>query len=157
DYPQEVIALYQDGTPVVVETILSNRFSEQDRPSLHDLKDDAHASEPRMDAPQATSQYMVFSLADMDYAVPLSHVLEVGRTRPITPVPNLTDWILGVANVHGDIVSMISLRRFLGLPLRDTGPESRLLVVKANSGPELTTGLIVDRIRGIRSVSTGQL
>src|SRR5262249_10077058 len=57
--------------------------------------------------------------------------------------------LLGVANVRGDIVSMVHLRSFLGL---DSGAgEGRMMVVRASSH-DLVTGLIVDQVRGIRSL-----
>jgi purine-binding chemotaxis protein CheW len=82
-------------------------------------------------------------------------VLEVGRPLPVTAVPHVPDWVTGVANVRGDIVSMIDLRTFLGLPSGD-GADKRLLVVRSTDG-ETTTGLLVDRIRGIRALPAGRL
>src|SRR5262249_53212358 len=107
---------------------------------------------------RAAAQHVMFTLAGAEYAVPIDNVLEVGRPLTPTPVPNVPDWVLGVANVRGDIVSMIDLRGFLGLPPH-RGPERRLLVVRPRS-EELAVGLLVDRVGGIRdippaSVNTG--
>jgi chemotaxis signal transduction protein len=104
----------------------------------------------RRAAQKAAAQHVVFTLAGTEYAVPIDNVLEVGRPLTPTPVPNVPEWVLGVANVRGDIVSMIDLRAFLGLPPHP-GAERRLLVVRARS-EELAVGLVVDRVGGIRDI-----
>jgi purine-binding chemotaxis protein CheW len=97
-------------------------------------------------------QHILFSLAGTDYAVPIVNVLEIGQPLDIRAVPNVPDWVLGVANVRGDIVSMVDLRRFLGLEINGQLPARRMLVCRARTG-ELTTGLLVDRVHGIRALS----
>jgi len=93
-------------------------------------------------------QYAIFTLAGTEYAVPLGNVLEIGRPPNATPVPNVPDWVLGVANLRGDIISMVDLRAFLGMQRRSFGRDNRILVVQADQAV-VTTGLVVDRINGI--------
>ena len=93
-------------------------------------------------------EHVVFTLDGTDYAVPISNVLEIGRPLPITPVPNVPDWVLGVSNVRGDIVSMIDLRQFLGLARLDQGAMTRLIVVRGTV-EEVVVGLRVDQVKGI--------
>jgi len=101
-------------------------------------------------------QHVVFTVAGTDYALPLSAVREVGRTPAVTPVPHAPDWLAGVANVRGDVVSIADLRRFFGEP---PGPESRdrRVIVVAASARELTAGLLVDRVRGLRPIPPGEV
>jgi purine-binding chemotaxis protein CheW len=99
-------------------------------------------------------QHVVFILDGTDYAVPISSVLEIGRPTQVRPVPNLPDWVLGVANVRGDITSMVDLRAFLGLERNQTGG-GQLMIVQAGED-RLTTGLIVDQVRGLRLLATEQ-
>ncbi len=107
--------------------------------------------------------YLLFALAGAEYAVALSHVREIRNLPPVTPLPRVPKWIRGVSNLSGDILAVIDLRTFLGLPPEDGNscrtdcqsvpqecgvPRKRLLVVH---GPrqELTTGLLVDGTRTI--------
>ncbi len=99
----------------------------------------------------AEDQHVVFSLAGTDYAVPGATVREIGRPPQVTPVPNVPDWVLGVANVRGDVLSVVDLRAFLGLERGGHGRDSRMLVVRARE-EDMATALIVDRVRGIRAV-----
>jgi purine-binding chemotaxis protein CheW len=101
-------------------------------------------------------QHIVFTLAGIDYAVPLAGVVEIGRTSNITLVPNVPEWVLGVANVRGDIVSMVDLATFFGLDRCDRTADSRLLVARSLSG-EMATGLVVEKVKGIRFVSENHI
>ncbi len=94
-------------------------------------------------------QYVVFILAEREYAVSIESVIEIGEPLNTTPVPNVPEWVLGVANLRGDILSVVDLRVFLGLPPRYQGEESRMLIMQS-SDKEISTCLIVDGVRGIR-------
>jgi chemotaxis signal transduction protein len=94
-------------------------------------------------------EFVVFTLAGTDYAVPIGKLVEMSRPLPVTPVPNLPEWVLGVANVRGDIVSLVDLRLFLGLERCERPAQQRLLVVRAR-GEDMTAGLLVDQVRGLR-------
>jgi purine-binding chemotaxis protein CheW len=101
-------------------------------------------------------QYVIFDLAGTEYATHIDNVTEIGRPLVVTPVPNVSDWVLGVANLRGDIVSMVDLRTFLGMEQMGYSQESRMLVAQASQG-ELTTGLIVDKVTGIRYLNVEQI
>jgi purine-binding chemotaxis protein CheW len=101
-------------------------------------------------------QYVLFTLADTDYAVPIANVVELSRPLPITPVPNVPDWVVGVANVRGDIVSLVDFRTFLGLERPGNVGDQRLLVVRARE-ENMTTALLVDQVRGMRRLSPQSL
>jgi len=106
--------------------------------------------------PEGEEQHVIFTLAGAEYAVPITNVIEIGRLLNVTPVPNVPDWVLGVANLRGDIISMVDLRAFLGMERTGYGHASRMLVVQAQQG-KLTTGLIVDRVSGIWYVPMDQI
>jgi len=101
-------------------------------------------------------QHIVFTIADAEYAIPIGNVLEYGHPLSVTPVPGVPDWVVGVANVHGDIISMVDLRLFLGMERLDYDQNSRMLVVRALR-EDITVGLIVDRVKGIRAVAEDRI
>ncbi len=115
---------------------------------------------PAPAAPTATDlaeeQHVLFALAGAEYAAPLAYVIEIGRPPDATPVPHVPDWVLGVANLRGDVISLVDLRRFLGLEPAERQPASRILVAQARS-EDLTTALVVDRVTGIRSLPLDQI
>lgn len=103
-----------------------------------------------------TGQYILFGLAGTEYATLLTNVMEIGRPSVLTPVPNVPEWVLGVTNLRGDIVSIVDLRRLLDVG--DTGlpPDPQLLLAHTQL-QDLTAGLVVDRVNGVRFLPADQI
>ncbi|MBN2887372.1 MAG: chemotaxis protein CheW, partial [Chromatiaceae bacterium] len=58
-----------------------------------------------------SSSYVTFSLADETYAIDVLQVQEVLKLTEIAPVPGVPDYILGIINLRGDVVTVIDARR----------------------------------------------
>ncbi len=71
----------------------------------------------------------------------------------VTPLPQTPDKILGAINVQGQVLPVISLRRWLQRPDRELDLEDHLLVVRAGSG---RLALLVDEVRGVAEYEPGQ-
>ena len=106
------------------------------------------------ETPSQQERYLVFSLAGIKYAVPTAEVVEIGRVPSITPVPNAPDWLLGVTNRRGDILSVVDLRNFLGVKSTRQDDSARIVVVRS-TGDELMAGMIVDQVNGMLNVAPG--
>jgi len=66
-------------------------------------------------------------------------------------VPRVPVWLRGVINLRGEILAVVDFRSFLGIdPLEQAGA-GRLLVVRSAHN-EITTGLIVDEVNGLREL-----
>ena len=92
----------------------------------------------------AAGRFVLLSVASAHYAVPEAFVTELERVPRITTVPRVPAWLCGVANLRGDIVSVIDLRAYLGLaPYAPS--TARMIVVRLLDEP-FTTGLIVDAV-----------
>ena len=101
-------------------------------------------------------QHIIFSLDETEYAAHIDSVIEIGEPLTATPVPNAPEWVLGVANLRGDIVSMVDLRVFLGMQPSSKGHGKRMLIAQAHEAG-LSTCLIVDRVSGIRYLDLDQI
>lgn len=95
------------------------------------------------------NQYILFSLEKNCFALPLTSALEIGRPPDITVLPNLPNWVLGISNVRGEIISFINLKTFFGISSTGTKVGRRFLIVK---NQDIKVGIIVDRILGILSL-----
>ena len=89
--------------------------------------------------------HMVVSvrLFDQLLGIPVKYVRDVLPPQPITPIPLAPFDILGSLNLRGRIVTVVDLRRRLGLPARQSGQKTALIVVDIKS--ELY-GLQVDAV-----------
>lgn len=82
------------------------------------------------------------------YALPVSHVEEVGELGEVTPVPGAGPAVLGVRNLHGRILPVFDLGGLLGVD-HDAPAQ---LVVAASAG--VSAGLAVSGVVGVSELDT---
>lgn len=111
------------------------------------IPDDDEPDVVRERPAEVGGRYVVFELGRTPYAVAIENVREVVRTADVTPVPGLPDWLPGVANVRGDILSLVDLPRFLRVG--DDSPHRGVLVAQSDD-KQLVIGLLVTSVVGIR-------
>lgn len=71
----------------------------------------------------------------------------MGVPTTITRVPGARSWIRGLANVRGQLLPIIDLRRYLGSGETQDGRNTRVIVVNHR---EVPAGLVVDEVLGFR-------
>ncbi len=91
-----------------------------------------------------------FYIGDHQFGINILKVQEINRNPPITTVPQSQEFIVGVMNLRGRIVTVIDLATKLGLAFTAPGKYSRTIIV--NSQDEYI-GLIVDRIGDVVPVN----
>ena len=110
-----------------------------------------------MSAPENQSQnrtrYIVFSLGDESYAIPLLSVREVIAKPEFTPIPYTPPYFLGIMNLRGQIISVMDLRAKLGIKPKET---SETAVVICDLGTA-TLGIVVDSINAVISPGPGEI
>lgn len=87
-------------------------------------------------------QLCTFDLADLFLAVPVEGVQEVIREGEMTQVPLAPDTVEGLMNLRGQIVTVIDLRRCLGLEHNPAGADMHV-VLRREGNP---VSLLVDEI-----------
>ncbi len=92
---------------------------------------------------------VVFSLAGESYAFHGSYVKEIIRYEKISFVPGSPDAILGVINLRGDVESVLSLHRTIGLPDSDLGPRSRIIIAESDG---IRSGVLADSVEDVMDV-----
>ena len=96
------------------------------------------------------NQYISLALEKTSFALPLSSALEIGRRPDITPLPNLPNWVLGISNIRGEIISFLNLKAFFGISSTGTKLDRRFLIIH---NQDMKVGVMVDRIVGILSLN----
>jgi len=92
-----------------------------------------------------------FVLAEEQYGIDGRFVMEVAPLREITPLPHTPDFVIGIINVRGKIISVFDIKRFLNLPLKGITDLNKLILI-ASGQNEL--GILADFISGVRQVKT---
>ena len=82
-----------------------------------------------------------FQVGRETYGVPITSLHEIVRVPEITAVPDAPDYMEGVINLRGKIVSVIDLRKRFGEKEAAHNRRNRILVVEHNGR---LSGLIVD-------------
>ena len=83
---------------------------------------------------QATLVRLVlFTVDDQTYALPLAAAERVLRMVEVTPLPGAPAAVEGVINIQGDVVTVVSVRRRLGLAGRAVGVTDSLIVARARA------------------------
>lgn len=82
-----------------------------------------------------------FRVGRETYGVPITALHEIVRVPEITAVPDAPEYMEGVINLRGKIVSILDLRKRLGQPEITPSKRNRILVLEHNGR---LSGLIVD-------------
>jgi purine-binding chemotaxis protein CheW len=98
------------------------------------------------------SRWVCFSLDRQLYGLPIHDVQEVLCQFDIEPVPGAASEVLGVINLRGTVVTVVDLRRRLGVPAPAADADTRIVVIE-HDGERF--GLLVDRVADVRKVVDG--
>jgi purine-binding chemotaxis protein CheW len=104
---------------------------------------------PEPARPGELLEVAVFALARERYALETRVLREIVRFADFTPVPGAADFLVGVTNLRGEILPVVDLRRFFGLPDRGLTDQARVLVL-GHERREL--GVLADETHEIISV-----
>ncbi len=84
-----------------------------------------------------------FYIGEHQFGIDILKVQEINKNPTITTVSQSQEFIVGVMNLRGRIVTVIDLGKKLGLSFTVPGKESRTIIVNSQ---EEYIGLLVDRI-----------
>lgn len=92
------------------------------------------------------AKLLIFRLDQYSYALHLSQVDCVLRAVEAAPLPAAPGIVVGVFDLHGEIVSLLSLRKRLGLVLREVDVADVFIIGRTS---RRVVGLQVDDVVGI--------
>lgn len=94
-------------------------------------------------------RHICIELAGKRLAIPLTSILEAGKLQVVQPLPLLPDWLSGITNIRGEIISVVHLGLFLDNTNQSPGDLQSFLVVYDD---DITVAVTVNRILGTRSL-----
>lgn len=101
-----------------------------------------------------TIEVVEFTLAYERYAIETAFVREVVPLKDLTPVPCTPDFVLGIVNVRGQIVSAIDIKKFFDLPEKGLTDLNKLLILRSEA---MEFGVLADTIAGVSAVPLSYL
>lgn len=98
--------------------------------------------------------FLSFTLGRHGFIVPLSKIQEVLTVPELTPLPETSSYVEGVAEIRGKILPVVSLRRQLQMADPAQPERAKILVVR---GPEHNVGFLVDNVSDVVPISAAAL
>jgi len=88
-------------------------------------------------------RWVTFFLAEEKYGINVMQVQEVLRVSEIAPVPGAPEYVLGIINLRGNVVTVIDTRQRFGLGPKELDDAARIVIVESNNQ---VVGILVDSV-----------
>ena len=88
-------------------------------------------------------QWVTFRLQEETYGINVMQVQEVLRYSEIAPVPGSPEYVLGIINLRGNVVTVIDTRARFGLPPAEVTDNTRVVIIEAE---KQVIGILVDSV-----------
>ena len=98
-------------------------------------------------------QMVIFRLEDEEFGVPIQFIKEIIRRPEITHLPNTPQFILGVSNLRGEIIPIISLHTKFHMG-SDPLDETKVVIVEVGG---VTVGMQVNDVNEVLTLTGSQL
>ena len=149
----QIDAILRAGGGTRLISILSPVHLFRDDTTAHILADGYHREAEAVTESDGadTERFVIFTLGDETYGLPIAAVDEVVRLPdPLTRMPRAPAFVEGVMNFRGQVIPLIDLRRRFDVADAPTLGRRRVLVTRIG---ELLAGFIVDAVSQIADLS----
>lgn len=128
-------------------TAVETGYSVADR----DLREDERQKQVTIDFKMVT-----FSLSGKEYGIDIMNVKEIAKAGNFTYVPNTLTFVVGVYNLRGEIIPILDMRSFFGIPVseKDDSTLENLLILSVE---DQIFGIIVDKIDKVVGVQKSMI
>ncbi len=103
---------------------------------------------------EPVSEWVTFFLEDEKYGVNVLLVREVLKNTEIAPVPGAPDYVLGIINLRGNVVTVVDTRKRLGLGEKETDESTRIVVIEMD---EQVLGIVVDSVAQVADLRESEI
>jgi purine-binding chemotaxis protein CheW len=97
---------------------------------------------------------VIFQINKQQFALPLNVVERAIQIVDIQSLPNAPKYVCGIINMHGEIVSVINMRRLFDMPQKELELSDKLLIVSTS---KIKMALWVDEIHNVIEIDTKEL
>lgn len=88
-------------------------------------------------------QWVIFRLENESYGINVMQVQEVLRYTEVAPVPGAPEYVLGIINLRGNVVTVIDTRLRFALETAETTDQTRIVIIEAENQ---VIGILVDAV-----------
>ena len=102
----------------------------------------------------AENRHLCFTLGEEHFAIPLLQVKEVIAVPEFTPISYTPGYFCGIMNLRGKVISVIDLRKKLGIKSLKSVEENSVIVCDLQ---EVVIGVLVDSVDMVVTIQEGSL
>lgn len=103
-------------------------------------------------------KYLTFKLGAEEFGLEILKVQEIIKMMDITKIPRTPEFVRGVINLRGKVISVVDLRAKFGLEAVATTDKTCVIVVQVKrTAGMLVMGIIVDEVSEVLDVAGGQI
>ncbi|MCB1849534.1 MAG: chemotaxis protein CheW [Gammaproteobacteria bacterium] len=99
-------------------------------------------------------QLVTFRLQDETYGINVMQVQEVLRVTEIAPVPGAPDYVLGIINLRGNVVTVMDTRGRFGLPPGEIDDATRVVIIESD---KQVIGMLVDSVAEVVDLRASEI
>lgn len=99
-------------------------------------------------------QWVTFKLDEEVYGINVMQVQEVLRLTEIAPVPGAPDYVMGIVNLRGNVVTVIDTRKRFGLFQKEADDSTRIVIIEVDNQ---VIGILVDSVAEVVNLRTSEI
>ena len=108
-----------------------------------------HALPPEEETTASAIEVVTLLLAYETYAIETAYVREVYPLKDLTLLPCTPDFVAGIVNVRGQVMSVIDLKQLFELPVKGLTDLNKIVIL---SDGTMEFGILADSILGVRNI-----
>lgn len=113
------------------------------------------SSAERSQSSEETTQFIVVNLGREHYGIDIRYIDNIVRMQRITRVPKMPNYLIGIINLRGEVLPVVSLRLKMGLEADVYTKATRIIIIKTEQ--EGTMGVIVDEVKEVVTLGNSQI
>lgn len=121
---------------------------------LENEEEDMLVSQLNMDV---SNQYVVFSVGEEEYGIPILSVQEIISLPNLTRIPGAPEFIPGIINLRGNIIPLYVLRSKFNMSVQALDENTIVIIVQTGDERKRTVGFIVDAVSDVVSITKENL
>jgi purine-binding chemotaxis protein CheW len=94
-------------------------------------------------------QIVNFTIGEVNYGVPVDQVREVRDIQAVTPVPGAPNYVEGVTNLRGQIITVMDLRKRLNIETAEV-KDKQIIVIEMDKA---AVGVVVDSVTEVSTIA----
>ena len=102
--------------------------------------------------------YLAFKVGNEFFAMYIKNVIVVLRKNGLTSVPKTADYIVGILQFRGEIISVVSAKKKLNVPTGEEFKQQVVIVVEFEKNNTVSKlGIMADKVLGVMNIPESEI